>query len=298
MRRFAGALACALAAGGFLIAAAAPAAAGPNRAVVVIDTGGGSRRAVIEFSGTITGIQALQLAGANPGTRGYAGQGVAVCTLDGVGHAPDDSCLGTPSDPRYWAYFQAQDGAGGWTYSRGCACSSVVGDGDVEGWRFGTGQAPPFASFCAVAGCAPPPPPPPPPAPDPAPAAQGESASPGGAGPAAPGGAAPSSNAGSADSTTGTAPSGSADNPASSISPNTATDPSTPSETRRGSHVTNPTMTGNGDRERNEERALDATRRGGDDEGSGSPWGVIVAGGVAAGIGAFAIALRRRRSAA
>ena len=45
---------------------------------------------MISFSGTITGIQALQLAGANPVTYGYGGQGAAVCALDGVGHDADE----------------------------------------------------------------------------------------------------------------------------------------------------------------------------------------------------------------
>src|SRR5262245_20630659 len=191
MRRLAGALLGAL----LLVTAASaavapPATAADSRAVVVIDTGQGSRRAVISFSGTITGIQALQLAGANPVTYGYAGQGAAVCALDGVGHDATDGCLGTPQDPRYWAYFRAVGGASSWSYSNQCACSSAVHDGDVEGWRFGTGQQPPFVSFCEAVGCAPPPtsPPAPPPGPPPAPPP------PGGAGPT--GGASASPGAG------------------------------------------------------------------------------------------------------
>src|SRR4029078_136940 len=82
----------------------------------------------------------------------FAGQGTAICALDGVGHdASQPDCLGTLADPRYWAYFRSPAGASSWTYSRGCACTSTVHDGDVEGWRFGTGQSPPYASFCSVA---------------------------------------------------------------------------------------------------------------------------------------------------
>ena len=77
MKRFVSALACALVlVGSLAVATAPPVVAATSRAVVVIDTGSGSRRAVISFNGTITGIQALQLAGASPATYGYSGQGV------------------------------------------------------------------------------------------------------------------------------------------------------------------------------------------------------------------------------
>ena len=143
--------------------ATTPAGAADSRAVVVIDTGSSVRTVVVAFAGTITGLQALQLAGADPTTYGFAGEGLAVCALDGVGEpATADACLGTPSDPRYWGYFRASGGAGAWTYARGGAGASTVHDGDVEGWRFGTGASPPFRSFCDVVGCAP--------APTPAPA--------------------------------------------------------------------------------------------------------------------------------
>ena len=108
----------------------------------MIDTGiGNPRPAVIHFDGSINGIDALQLAGANPVTYGFAGQGAAVCALDGVGNPADQSCLIGPHG-EYWAYYVAHDGSTGWAYSRGCACTTTVRDGDVEGWRYGTGAAP------------------------------------------------------------------------------------------------------------------------------------------------------------
>jgi len=161
---------------------AAPAAAAPSRAVVIIDTGGSVRTEVVSFSGTITGLEALRLAGADPVTYGYAGQGAGVCALDGVGHTGTDECLGTADDPRYWSYWHASDGAGGWSYARECACTFVVHDGDVEGWKFGTGARPPFRSFCDVVGCAPEPAPTPEPGPGPGPAPV---AAPGSSGPVA-----------------------------------------------------------------------------------------------------------------
>lgn len=135
---------------------ATPARAAANRAVVVIDTGSGVRRVAIAFSlESISGIEALQLAGANPETIGYGGAGLAVCRLFGVGPAVSpQTCLGTPADPRYWAYFRSPSGSSQFQYSGVGASATRIRDGDVEGWRFGTGQAPPYSSFCEVAGCA------------------------------------------------------------------------------------------------------------------------------------------------
>lgn len=282
MKRLAGALLCALVLGVAAPAAVAPpATAADSRAVVVIDTSQGSRRAVISFSGTITGIQALQLAGANPVTYGFAGQGAAVCALDGVGHPANDACLGTPSDPRYWAYFRAVNGANAWSYSNQCACSTTVRDGDVEGWRFGTGQQPSFVSFCDAAGCAPPPTPPPTaaPAPAPAPAPQpgggGGSSATGGGGAAAPGAAVVPTPNGAGASVTGDDPT------ASTTSPTT----SPPAAGRTGSRSDGTGQSAAG---------LPRVR----DDGGGSPWGVIVAVVVVAALGGLAVFVRRRRSTA
>jgi len=141
--------------------------AGGSRAVVIVDTGGSVRRTVITFSGSVSGLDALRRAGANPETVRYGGSlGDAVCKLYGVGNEPaPGSCPGYP----YWAYHRSPAGSGAWQYSNTGPSNTVVRDGDVEGWRFGTGGPPPYSSFCSVAGCAPPPPPPPPPAPAPAP---------------------------------------------------------------------------------------------------------------------------------
>jgi MYXO-CTERM domain-containing protein len=121
-----------------------------SRAVVIVSTGSGVHTEVIEFSGTISGMEALQLAGASPETITYGSLGQAVCKLYGAGDEPvPGQC------PGGWVYYRAVGGAGGWSQSSIGASNSVVHDGDVEGW--GYGGAPPFSSFCAVAGCAPPP---------------------------------------------------------------------------------------------------------------------------------------------
>ncbi len=124
------------------------------QAVVVVEPGPGA--VSICFDGSISGLEALQLAGANPVTYGFSGQGGAVCQLYGVGNAADSNCLIGPGG-QYWAYSRAAPGASGWTYSRAGASTTTVTDGSVEGWRYGTGGAPVFVPFCSVVSCAPPP---------------------------------------------------------------------------------------------------------------------------------------------
>jgi hypothetical protein len=135
-----------------LVLGAAPkpaAAAGDHHAAVIVDTGGAAAPipVVVTFSGdSISGLEALQLAGADPAVIGFSGLGGAVCALDGVGHpATNATCLGEPSDPRFWAYWHVPAGQSGFnesTYSRAGAGSVRVHDGDVEGWRYGTGEPP------------------------------------------------------------------------------------------------------------------------------------------------------------
>ncbi len=160
-------LAVLLAAGGFNVLSSAPApAAGPNRALVVVDTGATTYRQTITFTeDSVTGIRALELAGANPVLYSYAGQGGAVCRLFGVGRDAGPGCLGgADGDNRYWAYFRAPSGTSWFTYSRAGAGSVQVRNGDVEGWKFGTGQAPAWSAVPpppTTTTVAPPPPPPP-----------------------------------------------------------------------------------------------------------------------------------------
>ncbi len=133
------------------VAEAAVTAQATSTAVVIVDTGGGARRSVVHFDGAVSGLEALQLAGANPVTITFGALGQAVCQLYGVGDAPVPSRC-----PGGWTYFRAVGGAGGWTQSGAGASNTLVHDGDVEGWKYGGGQ-PPFASYCSVVGCAPPP---------------------------------------------------------------------------------------------------------------------------------------------
>ncbi len=92
----------------------------------------------------------------------FGGQGGAVCRIYGVGRDAGPGCLGgADGDNRYWAYFRAPAGTSTFTYSSIGAGSARVHDGDVEGWKFGTGTAPAYVSLATLS---PPPPPTTPPA--------------------------------------------------------------------------------------------------------------------------------------
>jgi hypothetical protein len=142
-------------------AAAAPAPAGPavtaaNQALVIVETGSERFETYVSFTAeSISGLEALELAGMDPVARTFGANGYAVCALCGRGCPADGSCL-TCDAPNYWAYWRDAAGGGdGFVYSGSGAGSARVGNGDVEGWRWGTGSAPAWEPF------SPPPPPPP-----------------------------------------------------------------------------------------------------------------------------------------
>jgi hypothetical protein len=130
-----------------LAVAPGPATAAEHRALVVVDTGTTVIRRTITFSeDSISGIAALQRAGADPTVYSYNGQGGAVCRLFGVGRDAGPGCLGgADGDARYWAYFRAPAGSTTFRYSQVGGGATAVHDGDVEGWKFGTGAAPPYS---------------------------------------------------------------------------------------------------------------------------------------------------------
>jgi hypothetical protein len=266
-----------IAAAALVGSAALPAHAAESRAFVVIDTGSSVRTAVVSFSGTITGLEALELAGADPVTYGYAGIGAAVCALDGVGHSAGNECLGTADDPRYWAYWRAPKGTTGWSYSNLCACRTTVRDGDVEGWRFGVGSRP-RVSVCDVAPCAPPP--------------SGPAA-----GAMAPGGSAGASGTtGHGSATTEPAPLGGR-GVIEVPEPAAGTEPSEPGASTPVAS-TSPITKRDGRGGSSNDRALGGPiprGQGSGSRGSGSPVGVLVAAALATTMGAWAVVLRRRR---
>lgn len=122
-----------------------------SRAAVVVDLGDEVRTARITFSGEITGIEALQLAGFDPVVRAYGGTGGAVCAICDHGCPPDSTCL-TCGGADYWAYFRAPAGTNSYAYSPAGAGATRVRDGDVEAWKWGRGNPPRFVSFADVWG--------------------------------------------------------------------------------------------------------------------------------------------------
>jgi len=248
------------------------------RAVVVVDfgsLGGGVHTSVIEFSGSVSGLEALQLAGASPSTITYGPLGQAVCQLFGAGDQPvPGQC------PGGWVYFRAAGGAGGWSQSSLGASNTAVHDGDVEGWRYG-GGAPPFQSFCSVAGCAPTP------APESA-APTATPTAPNGGGTGTDGGVSMAGAAGG-DTTTGTVPGtpvASSTDPTATGNASGATTTSRPPERSSASvdHRVGRTVAA----------GAGTVSTGG---GGGSPVGVIVAALVVAALAGGGYALRRRRTA-
>jgi hypothetical protein len=143
------------------------AAAAQHHAVVVIEANGNAVTRVITFSGdSISGLDALRDTGAAPAILGFSGIGGAVCAMHVppggpvVGCPADNSCL-TCSPSNYWAYFRAPTGTTSFVWSRAGAASTRVRDGDVEGWRWGSGDPPPYPHAVAVGPPQTTPPPPP-----------------------------------------------------------------------------------------------------------------------------------------
>jgi hypothetical protein len=132
----------------------APTGGGPDRATVVVDTGSGAVwSACVSFSGSISGIEALERAEAvitdlDPVYDQYSGLGKAVCKLRDVGTAPPD-CLGKSANS-WWLSINGKVSAKG-------ASSIAIKDGDVEGWKYGTGGTPRAATEGTEAAAAPPP---------------------------------------------------------------------------------------------------------------------------------------------
>ena len=161
------------------VAAAPGSPAGPTiacaadtgpRAVLVVDNGARVHRLCVALDGaTVSGIHLVELASAQHGLQYALGFGKqAICQLDGVGVSGGD-CFA--EYPDFWGYWHG-NGSGGWTWANGGAATYRVGDGDVEGWVWGSGdsgsthRAPPTTR--ADDACPPVPSPEPPPSPNPA----------------------------------------------------------------------------------------------------------------------------------
>ncbi|WP_100445103.1 hypothetical protein [Glycomyces xiaoerkulensis] len=83
-----------------------------------------------------SGIEALDQAGfAVTEVASFPG---AVCRIE---EFPETDCGPMPPADRSWSYWRAADGA--WEFSNVGAGTADPDDGDVEGWVFGDGSAPP-----------------------------------------------------------------------------------------------------------------------------------------------------------
>ncbi len=129
-----------------------------NRAGVVIRYADGSvRTSCVSFDqSSISGLELLQRAD-NEVIMQPAPGNAAVCKIDGDGcDYPAEPCFctfGAGGSGKYWAYWQL-DGAT-WRYGQQGAGARRVGDGDVDGWAYGSGSAessvqPPVVTFAEV----------------------------------------------------------------------------------------------------------------------------------------------------
>lgn len=125
-----------------------PVAATTNHAAIVIDTGSEVKKFCLAFpEESISGAEALRRVDAQPVFASFGGSGEAVCSLCGTG-CPSSNCFCDPQ--RFWAYHRAGPGGAPYSFSRAGASSTAVRNGDVEGWRWGSGKAPPAATVSEV----------------------------------------------------------------------------------------------------------------------------------------------------
>lgn len=259
-------------------------AAEPNRAALIVDTGEQVKKVCVRFwEESISGAELLQRAEVQAALRPYAGKGVAVCSLCGVGCRTDDSCLTCDPDGRYWAYSRAPAGSPDFRLSAAGASNTQVRNGDVEGWRWSRGTSPIYISVAEVCdGTAP----------------AGTASPPTSAAPAV----TTTTMAAGSSTTSGPgltrtparAPTAAAINPASTTVPPVPTTASTAASTTeidttpsaRTSDVAAPAA---GD-------PRPTSREGKDDEGAGSPAGLIGFAAVLAGLLGWARVIRHRRT--
>jgi hypothetical protein len=111
--------------------------AGPHAALVV-DTGSAVHRLCVALDApSVSGVHLIELAASQDGlTYAFGFGGQAVCRLAGTGPNGGDCFADYPA---FWGYWRG-DGRGGWTWSATGPADSDVGDGDIDGWVWGTGD--------------------------------------------------------------------------------------------------------------------------------------------------------------
>jgi hypothetical protein len=133
-----------------------PAHAAIHHAALVIQHASGSviTRCVAFAEDQITGLQLVERSGVQYEAQNFGSIGTAMCQLDREPSTVPPGCFG--SGP-YWQYFHHRGSA--WQSSAFGASSSVLRDGDMDGWHFAVGanQVPGNVAFSSV--CAAPAPP-------------------------------------------------------------------------------------------------------------------------------------------
>ena len=120
-------------------APACAAATGPHAGLVVVTSGGTSTFCVALDAAEVSGLHLIELAHDQDGLSysfGFGGQ--AVCQLGGVGPSGGDCFADYPD---FWGYWHG-DGSGGWTWASTGAGSARIGDGDLDGWVWGSATRP------------------------------------------------------------------------------------------------------------------------------------------------------------
>src|SRR5437588_5782741 len=133
-----------------------PAHAALHHAALLIQHSGGSviTRCVAFAEAQISGLQLVERSGVEYQAQNFGSIGSAMCQLDREPSSVPPGCFGSGA---YWQYFHRQGAS--WQASAVGASSSVLRDGDMDGWHYasGTGQAPGAASFASVCGAPSPP---------------------------------------------------------------------------------------------------------------------------------------------
>jgi hypothetical protein len=129
-----------------------PAHAAIHHAALVIQHASGSviTRCLAFAEDQISGLQLVERSGVQYEAQDFGSIGSAMCQLDREPSTVPAGCFGAGP---YWQYFHRRGSA--WQTSALGASSSLLRDGDMDGWHFaaGTNQAPgniAFSSVCAA----------------------------------------------------------------------------------------------------------------------------------------------------
>lgn len=133
-----------------------PVHAAIHHAALVIQHASGSviTRCVAFAEDQINGLQLVERSSVQYEAQNFGSIGSAMCQLDREPSTVPSGCFGSGA---YWQYFHRA--GGGWQSSAFGASSSLLHDGDTDGWHFAVGanQVPGNVAFASV--CGPPAPP-------------------------------------------------------------------------------------------------------------------------------------------